>query len=411
VRLVWSSARKDLRRQIRDPSALVLSVALPLVVGSLMVLAFGGSQGPPPKARVLVADEDDSLVSGLLVQALGRVEVIEVQRAPRAAARARIDAGGVSALLIIPAGFGDALLDDKPTQLQLVTNPAQRVLPGIVEETLRIFVDGAFYARRLLDEPLRQMRSAPPAGRETLPDETIARISIAINHLLERVRPYLFPPAIVVETKVAEAKAARPARSLALVFFPGMLLMAILFTTQGQSADVWRELQQGTLRRALTTPGGLGPFLAGKILAGTLVLAAVSLVALAFAVLALGLPARALPLGFLWCVFIGGVFLALMVLLQVHGSSPQGANMLITIVLLPLIMIGGNLFPFEAMPPWLAAIGRLTPNGWALAQLQAILAGKAQPGVLLVAFAALGAIGVLALLLSARRMRRGFIGA
>jgi ABC-type multidrug transport system permease subunit len=409
VRLVWSSARKDIARQLRDPSALVLALALPIVVGGLMVAAFGGEDGPPPKARVLVADEDDSFVSGLLLQSLGRVEVIEVQRAPRAEARARIDAGDASAMLVIPAGFGDAVLDDRPTTLQLVTNPAQRVLPGIVEQTLRILVDGAFYARRLLGEPLREVRGGPPAG-QPFPDETVARISVSINQLMTRVRPYLLPPVIALEVKEADAGRPRRSNSLGLVFFPGMLLMGLLFTTQGQSADVWRELQQGTLRRALTTPAGIVPLLGGKVLAGTLVLAAVCAAALLFAVLALRLPAATVPLALLWGVFVGAVFLTLMVLLQVLGSTPRGANMLITMVLLPLLMIGGNFFPFEAMPPWLAAIGRRTPNGWALAQLQAILAGTAQPGVLLAAFAALAAVGSLAFALSLRRMRRGFIG-
>ena len=409
MRLVWSSARKDLARQLRDPSALVLALTLPLVVGGLMVAAFGGgSDGPPPKARVLVADEDDSLVSGLLVQALGRTQVIEIQRAPRAEARAQIDAGKASAMLVIPAGFGQAVLDDQPTTLQLVTNPAQRVLPGIVEQTLRILVDGAYYARRLLGEPLREVRGGPPSG-QTFPDETIARISVSINQLVTRVRPYLLPPVIELEEK-AVPTAPRRAGGLGLVFFPGMLLMGLLFTTQGQSADVWRELQQGTLRRALTTPAGIVPLLAGKVLAGTLVLAAVCAAALLFAVLALRLPAAVVPLALLWGVFVGAVFLILMVLLQVLGSTPRGANMLITMVLLPLLMIGGNFFPFEAMPPWLAAIGRRTPNGWALAQLQAILAGTAQPGVLLAAFAALAAVGSLAFALSLRRLRRGFIG-
>jgi ABC-type multidrug transport system permease subunit len=410
VRLLWSSARKDVLRQLRDPAALVLALAIPLLVGVLMVLAFGGRQGPRPKAHLLVADEDGGLVSGLLVQALGRAEVIETEPVERAPGRARLDKGGASGLLIIPKGFGDAVLDEKPVTLQLVTNPAQRILPGIVEQTLRIFVDGAFYAQRLLAEPVREVRGRPPEGSRTLPDSTVARASVMVNRIVERVGGSLLPPVIDLQVRV-ESGRQETRSSLAMMFLPGLLMMGLLFTAQAQSGDVWRERQLGTLRRALTTPAGLGALLAGKVLAGTLVLAAVCLATLAFAVAALGLDLRVVPLAWLWSVFAGVVFLALLLLLQTLAGGQRGANMVVNMVLFPLLMIGGNMFPFEIMPAWLAAIGRRTPNGWALTQLQAILRGAAPAGALLPAFAALAVVGAAAYLLAARRLRRGFLGA
>jgi ABC-type multidrug transport system permease subunit len=405
----WSSARKDLRRQLQDPAALVLALAIPLVVGGLLVLAFGGRGGPAPRARLLVADEDASFVSGLLLQALGRTEVIDVEHLAQAEARARLDEGRASALLVVPKGFGDAVLDDRPVALQLVTNPAQRILPGIVESALRMVTDAVFYGHRLLGEPWRELRADMPQG-DGPSDSSVARASMAVNQVMRRASPYLFPPAIAVET-AAPPVPAGPPRSAGAIFFPGMLFMALLFITQGQSADVWRERQLGTLRRALTTPAGVWPLLAGKILAGTAVLAAVSTAALVFAALALGLRWQALPLAWLWCVFVGAAFLAFMVLVQLHGSSARGASMLVTIVMFPLLMVGGNFFPFEIMPPGLAAVGRLTPNGWALVQLQAICEGSARAGSLLAAFAGLAALGGLALALSVRRLRRGFAAA
>ena len=60
--------------------------------------------------------------------------------------------------------------------------------------------------------------------------------------------------------------------------------------------------------------------------------------------------------------------------------------------LFPLVMIGGAFFPFEAMPEWMAGIGRLTPNGWALERFKDIVTGTLEPTVLLVT--ALGLLGV-----------------
>ena len=58
------------------------------------------------------------------------------------------------------------------------------------------------------------------------------------------------------------------------------------------------------------------------------------------------------------------------------------------------------------MPEAMAAIGRLTPNGWALQHLVDILAGRADSVGLWVGFPAMVGLGVLFLLLSASRTRR-----
>jgi ABC-type multidrug transport system permease subunit len=74
----------------------------------------------------------------------------------------------------------------------------------------------------------------------------------------------------------------------------------------------------------------------------------------------------------------------------------------------PLIMIGGSFFPFEAMPAWMVSVGRLTPNGWALQQLKAILLREAEAASLAAALAGLLAAALVLFLLAGRRMRTGF---
>jgi ABC-type multidrug transport system permease subunit len=116
-----------------------------------------------------------------------------------------------------------------------------------------------------------------------------------------------------------------------------------------------------------------------------------------------------LPAAFLWAVLSGVVMLLLASLIQTLASSQRGGNMLTNVILFPLIMLGGSFFPFEAMPSWLAAAGKLTPNGWMLVQLKSLL-GDTQTGAgLLVHGAAVLGVGVLlyaAVLLRLRRFGR-----
>jgi ABC-type multidrug transport system permease subunit len=74
----------------------------------------------------------------------------------------------------------------------------------------------------------------------------------------------------------------------------------------------------------------------------------------------------------------------LIMILQSAASTERVASLLSNFVMLPLTMLGGSFFPLEIMPKGLATIGRLTPNGWSVQQLQAILSGSLQPAALAV---------------------------
>jgi hypothetical protein len=150
--------------------------------------------------------------------------------------------------------------------IPLVTNPAQTILPGILEEFLSVLVDAVFYLQRLLGEPLDEIAAGPAEGEDRLSNETMADISITVNQLNERMSTYLFPPVLALESGFASDE-DEAEFNLGALFFPGMLFMAVLFVAQGFSDDVWEEKLQGTLRRVITTPAEVAAFLAGKLLA------------------------------------------------------------------------------------------------------------------------------------------------
>lgn len=370
---------KDLRRIRRDPLGLLLSLSIPLVVAFLMRLAFGGGgAAATPTAHLLVADHDESLVSGFLVGAMNQgplADLIAVETVTEETGRARMAKGDASALLIIPERFGDTLLQNEPTVLRLITNPAQTILPGIVEEALSLMVDAAFYLQQIAGEPMRAFAAGPPAGANAFADSTLIANTLAINRTVERIVPYVSPPVLALETPASD-EPAEPGLNLGALFLPGMLLMGLLFVGQGLSDDFWKEKGEGTLRRAAVTPGGLFALLVGKTLAAACVLGLASLVGLLAAVFLFDVPVFRPVLGWAWLALSGTALFLLFTLIQFFATSARGGNVLTTVILFPAIMVGGSFFPFEAMPEWLAAIGRLTPNGWVLVQFKAILAGE-----------------------------------
>ncbi len=412
---LWSTALKDLRLRRREPLSFALWIGIPLMIGGLIIMAAGGSDGASPQAHLFVVDQDDSFVSRFLIGALSqeaaggmvRAEAVEYE-----AGRARLDDGEGSALLVIPAGFSEAVLREQPSTLHLITNPSQTILPGIVEKMMSLFVDAAFYLQRLLGDELREMADGPAPGRQTFTDPRIAELATRINQTIERLLISLDPPLIQMVEPVPdpaeEAEEEEEEAPMGLLFLPGIMFMSLLFMAQGLSDGIWEERNQMTLRRILTTPQSMIVFLTGKLLAGMIVMAAVALVGLTAGFLYMSIGPGLMPRAMLWAACSGAMLLSIFMLIQLMAPSQRAGNVIAMAFIFPLMMIGGSFFPFEAMPAWMAKIGMLTPNGWALERLKLILLDKLGAAEFISGLLMLTAVTFLFFLLSALRLRRGF---
>lgn len=396
---VWISMAKDLRRLAREPLGMAAAVGLPLVITLLVTLIFGGSR---PRACLLVADEDDTPLSALLRTAFSRQpldKVVSVEGVSWQEGRRRLDRGDGSALLLIPEGFEQAVLRQKPCRLRLLTNPAQRILPALIKEALAVLVDGGHYAQLLLGDQLRAFADGLP------PDRVMADTTVSLVRLVRKLRAYLTPPRIKLKTEHLAARQPETS-TLGLCFFPGMLFLAVLLVGQARSADIWKEKTFGTLRRTALTPSRLEAFLAGKLLATALVCASVAVIGLAGASWLLDLPVTNPVTAVLWVTLAGMGLSLFQLVLNLLVPTERAGTILTTLAICLFGMAGGTFFPFEMMPQRLAAFGKWTPNGWAIVEFKAILNGSLPGPELVIAFVAALAIGAAAFLIVAHRLRR-----
>lgn len=400
MRFLWISVWKDLARLRRDPLALAIPIAIPLILGLLLNIVFGRDDAKP-QGRLLVADEDNTFVSNLLTSAFSREplsKMVFVEKVSVEAGRARIDSGDGSAFLIVPKGFQDAVLQNQPFRLSLFTNPSQRILPNIIEETIRIMVGGEFYLQQIARSQLASFHfNGPPTDFE------IAQLSVANNQLATRLRRYLAPPLIQLDTGVSADPAQQ--KSFTAIFFPSMLFMAALFIANSLSADIWKDRNSGTLRRLCATPARLAEFLGGRIVFVLMVLLSVAAAGVLSARLLAGVPIASGSAAVLWLAFSGTLFYLLLLLLSLQASTQRGANVTANLVIFPLMMAGGSFFPFEAMPAWMARIGGFTPNGWAVMRFKEIVDGANRPITLFSAALVLAVAGAVAFLLILRKLR------
>jgi len=407
MKFVVASFRKDLSRWWQDRLAILLWLSIPFLIGGLITSMVDGGNGAMPTGALLIHDQDESLLSGLVAGAYSQGnlgELISVEQVSLEEGSERIENGDASGFLIIPQGFMAAFLDEEPVTLTLKTNPAQTILPGIVEDVTEVLLDLGFYAQALFGPEIQTIMDGNPDG---LPNDVFAAdMAVQIQGKIEALEPLVFPPALDLE--IVEPPPAEPRPDIALLFLPGIVLMALLFAAQGMSADYWKERETGTLRRLVSTPGLLSRFVFGKAMAAGIIVAIIGGLTLGAGFLYHGVSWSKFVPAMAWITLSGIGLFAWFAALQMLFPNQKAASLLTTILLFPLLMMGGSFFPLDVLPDWIAAVGRLSPNGFVVDRLTTELTSGSDWTFDIQSWAIVLAMTVIGLAVSAWRLQTGF---
>lgn len=398
MRFSLLTAMKDLTRTLRDPIGLIIWITMPAMITALVSLISTGPE-PIPQGKLLVVDHDQSFASGLLTGAFNREplsKMVAVEHVELAAGRKQMDAGDASALLEIPKGFGDAVMERAPSRLTLTTNPSQRIVPKLIEQVLSGVLDAGFYLQAAVPRL--------PDPNKPLSDAEFIRTALSVRAVLKQTAGSLDPALITLET-TATGEQKKPF-SLPALFFPGMLMMAVFGLAQTLSQDWWTEKQSGTLRRLMTTPRPLAGFLAGKLISVWIVCLGVAAFGLTVAKWLIQSQVENFFVAMLWLSGAGVALYLLNLVLQLAAPDQRSGVVINQLAFFVLSMIGGSFFPFELMPKWLANIGRLTPNGFAVARFKEMTAGTIAAANIGIGFACLAAFLAASFLVLVNRIRK-----
>lgn len=157
-------------------------------------------------------------------------------------------------------------------------------------------------------------------------------------------------------------------------FFPGMVLMVVLFAAIFSTITVIEDRQQGFLRAVLSAPVPRDGVVLGKTL-GSATLCFVQGMAVLLLTPAAGIPVSPAGLGaaaaaiFLLSYGLSGLGIALAWV----STSTAGYHAAMNLLLLPLWFLSGALFPPGAAPAWLAWVMRFDPLSYGLQALREAL--------------------------------------
>jgi ABC-2 type transport system permease protein len=139
--------------------------------------------------------------------------------------------------------------------------------------------------------------------------------------------------------------------SFLLYFFPGSLLLVVMFTAVFSSISIIEDRREGFLQGVLVSPIPRWAMVLGKVLGGTLVAVAQGLI---FLLLALVLPVEltalaAVQVVALLCVAALGLT-SLGYVFAWRMDSTQGFHAIMNLVLMPMWLLSGGFFPPPAWP-------------------------------------------------------------
>jgi len=166
-------------------------------------------------------------------------------------------------------------------------------------------------------------------------------------------------------------------------FYPGVVMMVVLFAAIFTTVSVIEDRHQGFLQAVLAGPGSRGALVLGKALGSASV--ALSQAAL-FLVLA---PAAGFPLSSVnWPLLVAALALAAIGLAALGFAvawvvdNVQGYHAIQMTILVPLWVVSGAMFPASGTHPAFGAVMRANPVAYAVSATRRALGGAGAAGVL-----------------------------
>jgi ABC-2 type transport system permease protein len=157
-------------------------------------------------------------------------------------------------------------------------------------------------------------------------------------------------------------------------FYPGTLIMIVLFTSIFTMMSVIEDRKEGFLLSVLVAPVPRSAIVLGKVLGGTTLAAAQGLIFLIFAPLVgvhIGLIAFLLVVLTIFLVSFALTALGFAIAWPMDSTSAFHA--IINLFLIPLWLLSGALFPLSGASGWLRVVMRINPLTYGVEALRTLL--------------------------------------
>lgn len=380
MRATITIAAKDVKERVRDRSAIVLAIVVPLGMAFILNATLSGITDGSFETRIAVYDADEGPVADGFWEVMDSVEdqgfATVVRASSEDAARLLVDDGEVAAAVLIPSGFSAAVGANEPAELVVVTNPDDPIGADVAEAITTGYA-----------EEINAVRLSVATALATEDSVDLAEVS----QLAEAAQARATPVAL------QGIEAAESGFDIATFFAMGIAVFFLFFTVQFGILSLIDEREAGTMARLLAAPIRKQSILLGKLLASF----AIGVTATVVLWLA-----TSLVMGASWgnwfgvfLLIIAGVAAAmgLTAAIAMSAKTAEQAGALTAFIVVVFGIVGGVFFPVNQAAGVLSVASRLTPHFWLMDGFQDLSAGSSVAAVL----PALGAVVLFAVVLGA----------
>lgn len=351
----------NIRSYVRDRAALFWTLAFPLIFIFMFGFIFQGGGGGG--LSLAWADEDGTPASTQLRDAFTAQENIELEEATADEALARMRAGEVDAVIVVPTGY----------EATITAGQAGQGPPAAV----RVYTD-------------------PSRGN------LMASVYQAVGTVLGVVNLGGRPPLVVPQPETLQTENL----NFISYFVPSMLGLSVMQVGIFAAIPLVADREKLILKRLAATPLRRWQLVGSNVLMRLLIALVQAVIIVAVGTIVFGVEiSGSLPLTALFVALGAVAFLAVGYVIASFALTEDAANGMTSVVQFPMMFLSGTFFPIDQMPDVLQAVARVVPLTYLSDALRQVMVGGAAFAPLWVCFAVLVAWLGVALLIAARKFR------
>lgn len=323
----------NIRSYVRDRAALFWTLAFPLIFIFMFGFIFQG--GGDASLTFGWVDEDGTPESAQLRAAFDAQETSELQDATRDVALEQMREGQLDAVLVVPAGYGEAIAAGSagtggPTTLIVYTDPSRSNL--------------------------------------------MASVYQAVGSVLGIVNLGGRPPLVVPQPETLQTENI----NFISYFVPSMLGLSIMQVGIFAAIPLVADREKLILKRLAATPLRRWQLVGSNVLMRLLIALVQSVIIIGVGVMVFGVEITgpfALSLVF---IVLGAVaFLALGYVVASFAKTEDSANGMTSVIQFPMMFLSGTFFPIDSMPDVLQTVARIIPLTYLSDALRQVMVGGA----------------------------------
>ena len=323
----------NIKSYVRDRAALFWTLAFPLIFIFMFGLIF--QEGGESRLTLAWVDEDGTPAATQLRDEFAAQEGTELVTAAKEAALAEMREGDVDAVILVPAGYGEAVAagaagSGGPTPVVVYTDPSRSNLVAAVYQSVQAVLG------------IVNLGGRPPLvvpQPETLQTENLNFISY---------------------------------------FVPSMLGLSVMQVGIFAAIPLVADRVKLILKRLAATPLRRWQLVGSNVLMRLLIALIQAVIIVAVGVLAFDVEIVGSFLMTGLFIALGAMaFLALGYVIASFAKTEDSANGMTSVVQFPMMFLSGTFFPLDQMPDFLQGIARVIPLTYLSDALRQVMVGGA----------------------------------